>query len=98
MTLSFSNPLWLLALAPLVGVVIRLAWVSRGAMAPWRFWSSLACRLGLILALVLSLAGLLLVHAKDELAVFFLVDVSKSVDPESKKAEMDFAAEALKTM
>ncbi len=98
MSLSFSHPWCLLALAPLGALVLWLAWTSRGAMAPWRFWSSLVSRGAMVLAIVLALAGLLLVHSKDELAVFFLVDVSKSVDPDSQRSEMETVAEIMKTM
>ncbi|MBM4422532.1 MAG: VWA domain-containing protein [Chloroflexi bacterium] len=81
--MTFSSPLFLL-LFLLTPLILWLGWPSR-AVSRRREIASLAVRLILFAALVLSLAGLELVRTADNLAVVFLVDVSDSM-PEGAKA------------
>ncbi|MHC4607693.1 MAG: VWA domain-containing protein [Planctomycetota bacterium] len=81
-----------------VVLIVYLARTSHTGLARWRWWSSLVARLVLALALVAALAGATLHKKKDELAVYFVLDVSKSVDPETRKMAEAFIEDAMKQL
>lgn len=110
MHLSFINPhvLWLLVLVPLMWVftLATSAGVSgqtiregeKGAL--WRRlslrgWVSLVLRTGMLIALVLALAGTRIVRLVDDTTVAFLVDGSDSVTPAQREWVLEFINTAL---
>lgn len=74
----FSNPWALLMLA----VIPWSIWVGLGiqSLSKWRKITALTLRTVLLLALILAVAGLEWVKIEDDLAVFFLLDHSDSVN------------------
>jgi uncharacterized membrane protein len=95
--LSFVYPemLWLLAA---LGLVWALAFLPPRRLSPGRFWSSLALRTAITLALVLSVAGAQLVLPVDRLTTVFLLDGSDSVPPSTRAQAETFIQEALQQM
>src|SRR5689334_15102641 len=89
MRLHFTNPLYLLLLLALPGVV-WLSWKSLADLGTWRKWASLAVRLVILLALILGLAGLQLLRPTDALAVFYLLDRSASIPASYLDAMLKF--------
>ena len=87
--MSFAQPLWLILLLalPLGAALLR----PRSA----RHWGQLGLRALIWTALVLALAGAQAVQRLDRLAVVFLLDVSDSVSPAGRQAQLDFIAQAL---
>lgn len=79
MTFQFTEPLWLLLLAPAVAWVLWLAWTSLVESRPARRRVSLGIRLAAVLAVVLATAGLQWLHRVDGMNVMFVLDVSQSV-------------------
>ncbi len=95
--LSFIYPemLWLLAA---IALVWAIALITPRRLAPWRFWSSLAVRTALALALVLAVAGAQLVLPVERLTTVFLLDGSDSLPPSSRAQAETFIQEALQQM
>jgi uncharacterized membrane protein len=79
MSFQFTNPWWLLCLPVALGWTIWLAWKTHVQTGPWRRWTSLVLRLVIVLALVLSIAGLQWLRPLEGINVFFLLDRSDSV-------------------
>lgn len=81
--LSFERPewLWLLLLVP-VAIGLPLWFRSLAALEGGRRWFALAMRTGLLIALILAIAGAERVRENRDLAVIFLLDQSRSI-PES---------------
>ncbi|MFM7103069.1 MAG: vWA domain-containing protein, partial [Verrucomicrobiota bacterium] len=79
MNLQFTHPAWLLLLPPALGWTLWLAWRSDASLDPWRRWASTALRVGVVLLLVLGLAGLQFRRPQEGMNVFFLLDRSDSV-------------------
>jgi Ca-activated chloride channel family protein len=92
--LEFTDPAWLATLVVLVPVVYYFV-RSLVDFARWQRVASLVTRLVILLALVLSLAGLTLVRPTHEQYVVFAVDQSLSVGGESKKEVEAFLKDAL---
>ena len=74
----FSNP-WALLLLVLIPWTI---WIGIGiqSLSRWRKLTALTLRTALLLALILAVAGLEWVKIEDDLAVFFILDHSDSVN------------------
>jgi Mg-chelatase subunit ChlD len=94
--MTFTSPLYLI-LALLLPVFAWIGWPASGP-ARGREAAALALRLALVLCLILALAGLQIVHAGNELAVVFLVDVSDSVSSQAVAVELDYVRKALAAM
>ena len=78
-----------------------LFWLARSShtsLVAWRFWASLVSRIALVLALFLALAGLTIVKTRDDLGVFFVLDLSKSVSPDDQKFALDWIAQSVRGM
>src|SRR5689334_11864930 len=75
--MRFTSPL-LLLLFLLVPLTAWMGWPSPGA-GRRREFTSLTLRVVIIVCLILSLAGMEIVRAGNELAVVFLMDVSDSM-------------------
>lgn len=97
MFVSFIYPatLWLLLL---IVPQLALALFAPRRLSPVRFWSSLALRALLFLALVGSIAGTQIVRRVDQLTTVFLVDSSDSVSAEERTRAEQFIQGALATM
>ena len=94
--MTLSSPL-LLLLFLLTPLLLWLGWPSRGA-SRGREIVSLVLRLIIFASLVLSLAGLELVRAADNLAVVFLVDVSDSMSDAAKGSAVQWVGQAMQDM
>jgi uncharacterized membrane protein len=95
--LSFIYPemLWLLAA---VAAVWALAFMPPRRLGPGRFWTSLALRTVITLALILSVAGAQLVLPVERLTTVFLLDGSDSLPPSARAQAETFVQEALQQM
>ncbi len=91
--MTFSSP-WLLLLLLALPVFVWLGWPSRGPSRR-REIASLVLRLLFALLLCLSLAGLEVRRAADELSVIFLVDHSDSMSPLAQQLAQDYVRQAL---
>ncbi len=82
---SFSHPLWLILLPPLVYLLWLLQQNSfaEGGSARRRFW--LGIRVTILLLLVGALAGFQMRHAVPRSQTLFLLDASNSVDPDERE-------------
>ncbi len=94
MRLTSQLALLLLLLIPAFAV---LGWPARG-FGRRREFLSLGIRLVIVICVVLSLAGLEMVRAADELAVVFLIDASDSMPLESQKQAVDYVRRAMSEM
>jgi uncharacterized membrane protein/Mg-chelatase subunit ChlD len=97
MSLTFIYPssLWLLLLIPLT---VFLAWIGPRRPTRVRFWSGLFLRVILLSLIILALAGIQLRLREDNLTAVFVLDVSDSIDTDSKKAGETFIRQAIQTM
>jgi uncharacterized membrane protein len=91
--MTLSQPLALLLLLALP-LVIYLGF-PRVAYRRRRDTLSLIIRCVILILLTLALAGLQRREASDTLAVVFLVDVSDSISPETRNAQIEYINEAL---
>ena len=89
MNFQFTNPLYLLLLAPAMAWVIWLAWKSDVQISAWRRWTSFIFRAVIVLALVLAIAGLQWRKPLEGMNVFFLLDRSDSVPSSQQEAARD---------
>jgi Mg-chelatase subunit ChlD len=94
--MRFAFPLALLLLFVLIPVV-GIGWPARG-LTHRRETISLILRVGIILCLIFSLAGMEIVRAGRELAVIFLVDVSDSMPEVAIQDAMQFVRDAVAEM
>jgi len=94
--MRFISPLALLLLL-LIPAFAVLGWPARG-FGRLREIFSLSIRLVIVLCLVLSLAGLEMVRAADELAVVFLIDASDSLPLASQNQAVDYVQQAMSEM
>lgn len=94
--MRFTNPLALIFLL-LIPAVAALGWPVRG-FSRRREILSLSVRLVIVLCLVLSLAGLEMVRAADELAVVFLIDASDSMPLSSQNQAIGTVRQAMSGM
>jgi Mg-chelatase subunit ChlD len=94
--MRFAFPLALLLIIVLIPV-LGMGWPARGSMYR-REILSLVLRVGIILCLIFSLAGMEIVRAGRELAVIFLVDVSDSMPEAAIQDAMQFVRDATAEM
>ena len=97
--MSFTTPLFLL----LLFTIPYFVWLARprtGRWTRWRWrdWVSIGLRVIILVLLVLSLAGVQIVRAGDELAVVFLVDASDSISQEQAEQAEAYVRSAIETM
>ncbi len=93
MSITFSQPLLLLLLALLPGLV----WLGlRGARRTRRTWVIVGLRTASVLFLILAIAGASLVVPQDKLSVVFVVDASDSLGPEGRTSGLEWVREAYK--
>lgn len=98
MTLSFLYPTALSALI-LIPALLALPFVGgRLRGRPMQFWTTLALRALVLLALILGLAGTQVVQAVNDTTVVFVVDHSDSVPQAEQKRAEDFIRASLATM
>lgn len=95
--MNFTAPLALLLLL-VIPYFVWLGWPRQTAVRRWRDWASVGLRLLILILLTLSLAGVQIVRAADELAVVFLVDASDSITPEQAAEAESFVRAAIETM
>jgi len=87
MNFQFTHPHYLLLLAPALAWVIWLAWKSDVQTSPWRRWTALGIRLGVLAALVFAIAGLQWLRPVEGMNVFFTLDRSDSIpSPQQEEA------------
>jgi Mg-chelatase subunit ChlD len=94
--MRFTSPL-LLLLFLLVPLTAWMGWPSPGA-GRRREFTSLTLRAVIIVCLILSLAGMEIVRAGDELAVVFLMDVSDSMPQQAVDSEVLYIRNAIESM
>ena len=95
--LSFIYPemLWLLMV---VGLIWAVALLPPRRLTPARFWTSVALRSVIAIALVLAVAGAQLVLPVERLTTVFLLDGSDSMPPSTRAQAETFIQEALQQM
>jgi hypothetical protein len=98
--MNFTFPPALLLLLLFFPYALWLGRARNGRLSPrrWRERVSLGLRLLIFLLLILSLAGLQLARAADDLAVVFLLDASDSVRPEQREQAEALIREAMAGM
>jgi secreted protein with Ig-like and vWFA domain len=89
MNFHFTNPLWLIALAPALAWVVWLAAKSDVQTAAWRRWLSGALRVLVLLAVIGALAGLQWHRPIEGMNIFFLLDRSDSIPSAQQDAAKD---------
>jgi Mg-chelatase subunit ChlD len=95
LTFIYPGALWLLLL------LIPLWWFALALprrLASWRFYTSLALRSTLILALILALAGAQIIWPVNALTTVFVIDSSDSISPSMRGQAEAYVQEALATM
>jgi uncharacterized membrane protein len=95
--LSFIYPemLWLLIV---VGLIWAVALLPPRRLTPGRFWTSVALRSVIAIALVFAVAGAQLVLPVERLTTVFLLDGSDSMPPSTRAQAETFIQEALQQM
>jgi len=93
MPFRFASPsaLLLLLLVPALVIISRR---SLAGLPPFRRWSALCLRIGLLLLLAFALAEIQWIKEGKDLTVFFLVDQSRSVPPGSRRQAAAYVNEA----
>src|SRR3989440_11409262 len=86
MTFQFTNPYYLLLLAPALAWVIWFAWKSDVQISHWRRWIALAIRAVVLIAIVFAIAGLQWVRPLEGMNLFFVMDRSDSVPSAQQEA------------
>jgi len=93
----FEEPWWLLGLLT-VPISMLISARSVAGMARWRRRVALAVRIVVLAALVMALAGMHVLKARDSLCILFLVDGSRSVGEVQRDLAMDFIRTATEGM
>jgi Ca-activated chloride channel family protein len=96
MTFQFSNPIWLLALAPAAAWTLWLFWKSDVQIGAWRRWMALVLRLLVMLALCLAAAGLQWRKPQEGMTVYYMLDRSQSIPSPQQDAARAFVNSASK--
>ncbi len=94
--MNFERPLFLFLLLLLVPI-LALAWRSRRSEEPWKWWTGLALRTLVVLALVGALAQPALLLRGEALTTAFVLDRSRSIPSALLKQSRDFAQELVKS-
>ena len=95
--LTFDRP-WLLLLLPgAIWFFWALSRRSYAGQSQGQTYNALLFRCGVSALLVLSLAGLHVVHRTSDMTTLYLVDVSDSVAPEQRAAALEFIRQSLKS-
>jgi uncharacterized membrane protein/secreted protein with Ig-like and vWFA domain len=98
MPLVFTDPAWLVLIAPALLVVV-VGWLAAARLLPIaRRAASLVIRIVLVLALAMVLAGARLALPSDRLSVVFLVDGSASMVTGARDSLVDFARDSVAKM
>lgn len=97
MAISFIYPnyLWFLLLLP---VTVGLAIIGKQKRKDWRFWSGLSLRCGLLLLVILALAGMQLHLTSNQLTAVFVMDVSDSVSAQDRAAGEEIIRQSVAEM
>jgi uncharacterized membrane protein len=96
MSFQFSNPVWLLALAPALAWTVWLFWKSDVQIGAWRRWMALVLRLLVVLALCLAAAGLEWRKPQEGMTVYYMLDRSQSIPSPQQEASRAFVNQASK--
>ncbi len=91
MPFQFTHPLWLLLLPPAVAWTVWLAWKSDASLSSQRRWAALTIRLGVVLLLILSIAGIQWRRPEDGMNIFFMLDRSDSVTSAQQEQARELA-------
>ncbi|MFK7928991.1 MAG: VWA domain-containing protein [Myxococcota bacterium] len=94
--LTLDQPVWLWLLLLAIPVFGAAIWFGKRKLGWIRWTLAGIARTGVLLAIVLSLAGLSVRLPVDTLGVVFVVDRSASLGPEGEDKAMEFIEEALK--
>jgi len=98
MKFQFTHPYYLLLLVPALAWVLWFAWKSDVQLTAARRWTALLLRLLVLLALVLSIAGLQWLLPVEGMNVFFALDRSDSIPSPQQDAARDYVNKAAKLM
>jgi len=94
MNFQFTNPWWLLLLAPTLLWIVWWSARSYVQVGPFRRWAALILRLVVATALVLGIAGLQWLRPLEGMNVFFLLDRSDSVPSGQQEAAREYVNQA----
>src|SRR6266849_1535096 len=89
MNFQFTHPYYLLLVPLALAWVIWFAWKTDVQIAAWRRWTALGIRIGVVLAIVLAIAGLQWLRPLEGMNTFFVLDRSDSIPA----SQQDFAKE-----
>src|SRR5262249_6834454 len=90
MHFRFTQPLFLLLLAPAFAWIIWLSLRSYAQLTPFRRWLAFGLRALVLLLLIFSLAGLQWLRQVEGMNTFFVLDRSESVPPTQQDTSRDF--------
>jgi uncharacterized membrane protein/Mg-chelatase subunit ChlD len=97
MNMTFIAPQYLLLLG-FIPIIIWLFWRSTTHLLPFRRSLVLILRVLMIALVVLSLSGLSVENATEQVNVMFVLDASDSIGEEAREAALSFIQRALKQM
>ena len=93
---SFEQPIWLIALPPLIALIFALVRVGRPAGPRRQHRWAVAIRIAAVIAVVLGAARPTLVLEVSERSVLFVLDRSASVPAEVRTDQDVFVADAMR--
>src|SRR5689334_17741928 len=94
--ISFEQPMWLWLLLA-IPLLVAFSWRSLRAMEGYRKWAAMALRCLVIAALTVALARIDWVRRNDRVAVMFVLDRSRSIPDELRRAAQDYIKAVAKT-
>ena len=98
MGVAFTNPWYLAALPPLAAFFWWIGRDSLAGLSRGRRRAALGLRIFAAALLVFALAGLQAVYRTRAMGVVFVLDVSRSLPPETTKQGLDYIARAVEKM
>ena len=94
--ITFTHPLWLLALIPSAGWIFWIARQSDLASSPFKRYAGFFMRCCLLLLLVGALSGIQRRESVEGMNVFFLLDRSDSIPSSQQESSLQFVNECVK--
>ena len=90
MNFQFTDPFYLLLLAPALAWVIWFAWKTDVQVSPWRRWTALGIRVVVLAAIVFAIAGFQWLRPVEGMNVFFALDRSDSIPSTQQEAAREY--------
>lgn len=79
----------------LVPLVWWVGYRNLAALGPGRRWAALGLRTAVVLLLILAVAEMRAVRTSDRLTVFYLLDLSQSIPPETRSRMIEYVNQAV---